>query len=105
MIDSIIITGILILLTISEPTMPPENLNLVFNLYTKIIILITLLPFSISAITEIKGAINDEENNASKKGLRFMRWGFTYLIFLVALIIMGQLYPILSQLFTFQALG
>lgn len=97
MIDSIIITGILILLTISEPELR-STVDMALILYTKIIILITLLPFSISAIIEIKGALNGEENIASKKGLKATRYGFTYLIILFVLIIVGQISPILKDI-------
>ena len=98
MIDAIVITGILILLTISPPETNQGFINFTLTAYVKITILITLLPFTISAIIEIRDSIKNEETRATKKGLRFMQYGFAYLILLVALITIGQLYPIFANL-------
>lgn len=83
-IDAISITGILILLTISGSSKQPviAGLESILFPYVKTVVSFTIIPFSLSAISEISAALssNNSEQNATPKGMKLMRSGFWLLV-------------------------
>jgi len=99
-VNGTIITGVLILLTVTN-YVTSENtlLSSALDFYITVAILFTVIPFAVSSFIELRDAIKSNIQNelATKNGLRFMQYGFMYLLLLVLFITIGRSLPFLDN--------
>ena len=95
-IDATVITGILVLLTISIVSSPELTGEIVgfLEFYSKAIILIAIMPFVISARIEIDNELkfSKGDDTASREGLKWMRRGFILIAPIIAVVFTIQFF-------------
>jgi len=103
MVDSTIITGVLILLTITIIGEKEALSASFFQFIFKSLVVFSLAPFAISALLEVtdmkyyqkhKKSIPDEP---TKMSLRFMQIGFVYLLMLIGFVMYLEFNKVLVQ--------
>ncbi len=92
-VNGTIITGVLILLTVTNYAVTENQIiSSILEFYVTVSIMLANIPFALSSFIELRDAIKSSQQNelATKKGLKFMQYGFMYLLLLVLMIVIGR---------------